>query len=153
MPIRRPCYFWQPLGDTSYICHLRYEENLTKQGKLFAKKMSICGKIFHDSFILKHRFFMCQPMVKGYFVIPQIQPLRDTNYSASLEPTLWRHILYFQQLQPSADICYIVYQHNQPFGGITYNEAVFQYNIYINIHFTCMPYKFHSNHIQDLYDH
>ena len=68
---------------------------------------------------------MCQPMVKGYFVIPQIQPLRDTNYSASLEPTLWRHILHFQQLQPSADICYIFYQQNQPSVVITYKDDVF----------------------------
>ena len=68
---------------------------------------------------------MCQPMVKGYFVIPQIQPLRDTNYSTSPEPTLWRHILYFQQLQPSADICYIFYQQNQPSGRNSYKEGVF----------------------------
>ena len=49
--------FWQPLGDTSYICHLRYEENLTKQGKLFAKEMSISGEIFHDWFIVKDIVF------------------------------------------------------------------------------------------------
>ena len=68
---------------------------------------------------------MCQPMVKRYFVIPQIQPLRNTNHSTSLEPTLWRHILHIQQLQPSADICYIFYQHNQPSGEITYKDGVF----------------------------
>ena len=68
---------------------------------------------------------MCQPMVKRYFAIPQIQPLRNTNYSTSLKPTLWRHILYIQQLQPSADIYYIFYQQNQPSGEITYEDGVF----------------------------
>ena len=67
---------------------------------------------------------MCHPMVKGYFVIPQIQPLMDADHSTSPEPTLWRHILYFQQLQPSGDICYIFYQQNQPSGGITYKATV-----------------------------
>ena len=90
---------------------------------------------------------MCQPMVKGYFVIPQIQPLRNTNYITSLEPTLWRHILYFQQLQPSADICYIFYQPNQPSGGNTYKEVVFSV-LYQHKHpFYLYAIKNHLNHI------
>ena len=116
--------------------------------------MLIYGEIFHDWFILKDIvFLMCQPMVKGYFVYPQIQPLRNTNYSTSLEPTLWRHTLYFQQLQPSADICYISYQHNQPSRGITYKEVVFTV-LYLHKHPFYLyaienSFKSHSN----LYDH
>ena len=96
---------------------------------------------------------MCQPMVKGYFVLPQIQPLRDTNYSTSPEPTLWRHILYFQQLQPSADICYIFYQQNQPSGGNSYKEGVSSVS-YLHKHpFYLLAMKISFKSHSRLYDH
>ena len=96
---------------------------------------------------------MCQPMVKGYFVIPQIQPLRNTNHSTSPEPTLWRHILFFQQLQPSADIRYMFYQQNQPSGAITYKEVVFSV-LYLHAHpFYLYAIKNSFISHSDLYDH